>query len=71
MSLGTSATAATPLSRRDGELLIVDSLKITIKPTLNPELSDYLKDLTGSEFCQRISEKCNRNANFPESSIND
>ena len=47
MSLGTSATVATPLPRRDGELFIVDSLKITVKPTLNPELSEYLKDLTG------------------------
>jgi hypothetical protein len=47
VSLGASATVATPLPRRDGELLIVDRLKLTVKPRLNPVLSQYLIDLTG------------------------
>ncbi len=47
VSLGTSATVATPLLRRDGELLIVEQLKMTVKPRLNPTLSQYLIDLTG------------------------
>ena len=47
VSLGTSATVAKPLPRRDGELLIVDRLKLTVKPRLNPTLSQYLVDLTG------------------------
>ena len=47
VSLGTSATVATPLPRRDGELLVVDQLKLTVKPRLNPTLSQYLINLTG------------------------
>jgi hypothetical protein len=47
VSLGTSATETTPLPRRDGELLIVDRLKLTVKPRLNPTLSEYFINLTG------------------------
>jgi hypothetical protein len=47
VSLGTRATVSQPLPRRDGELLVVAELKLTIKPVINPVLSEYITDLTG------------------------
>eukprot|EP01052_Picozoa_sp_SAG31_P039089 SAG31_NODE_5347_length_2594_cov_2.007615_3_plen_188_part_00 len=38
---------ASPLKRRNGELLVVDQLKITVQPRINPILSEYITELTG------------------------
>ena len=42
-----SAAQNPPRQRRDKELVVVDEVKITVRPVINPCLSGYITELTG------------------------